>query len=212
MYTPAPYREDRHDVLADAIDEMQFAALITAHPNGYHATHAPVVVRREADALVLETHIARANPHWGALPLPSLAIFQGPHAYVSPTWYPSQQQHGRAVPTWNYIAVHAHGVLEVIDDRPRLAALLSDLSNANEAHRANPWRVSDAPADYIAKLSAAIVLLRMRIDRLEGAWKMDQRKSAADREGAMQALAASVSPNDRAVAEVMRRLEAAREP
>ena len=117
MYVPPQFREERREVLLAAMAEIRLATFVTAAGDAYHATHVPTVVE-DGEPLVLTAHVARANPHWRALVggVPSLAIFQGPHAYVSPSWYASKAEHGKVVPTWNYIAVHAHGTLEAVDD------------------------------------------------------------------------------------------------
>lgn len=112
MYAPSQFRESRAEVLAAAIRDIQLATLVTSTPDDDLASHVPMVLKEMDGRLVLDTHVARANPHWRALRTggrPSLAIFQGPQAYVSPSWYESKRQHGKVVPTWNYVAVHARG-------------------------------------------------------------------------------------------------------
>lgn len=184
MYRPDAFAENRRDVLLSAIADIQLAALVTPTAEGLHVTHVPMVTRADSDGIVLETHVARANPHWSAQPTaPSVAIFQGPQSYVSPSWYPSKQDHGKVVPTWVYIAVHAHGALEVRQDEPWLRRHLDALTDANEAGRPAPWQVSDAPEPFIGALSRGIVGLRLIVDRLEGSWKINQHKSEADRQG-----------------------------
>lgn len=182
MYRPEKFVEDRRDVLIGAIRSIQLAAIVTPTAAGIEVTHAPMVARAGdgsgpgAAELELESHFARANPHWKAVVegAPSVAIFQGPHAYVSPTWYPSKREHGKVVPTWTYIVVHAHGRFEAVEDGDWLRRHLDDLTAANEAARAEPWQVADAPERYIETLSRGIVGLRLRVDRLEGAWKINQ--------------------------------------
>lgn len=209
MYVAPQSRQERAAVLMSAIREIKLATLVTATPEGYHASHVPTVLKEEPDGPVLELHVARANPHWRAAadrPV-SLAVFQGPHAYVSPSWYETKRQHGKVVPTWNYIAVHAQGRLEVVADEAWLHDHLDELTRANEAHRAEPWAVSDAPAEYIQNLSRAIVGLRFRIARLEGAWKMAQHRSEGDRLGVIAGLAREGGAGPEGVADAMRRLE-----
>ncbi len=214
MYAPSQFREPRAEVLAAAIRDIQLATLVTSTPDDDLASHVPMVLKEMDGRLVLDTHVARANPHWRALRTggrPSLAIFQGPQAYVSPSWYESKRQHGKVVPTWNYVAVHARGPVAVIEDPAWLLAHLDDLTDANEPHRDHPWAVSDAPADFIASLTRAIVGLRLQVERLEGTWKMIQHRSDGDRLGTAAGLAASPRAGDRIVGELMRQLEAARE-
>ena len=172
------------------------------------------MVLKEADgALTLETHVARGNPHWSAVaaaPVASLAVFQGPQAYVSPSWYETKREHGRVVPTWNYIAVHARGALEVVTDAAWLHAHLDELVAINEARHDHAWALSDAPADYVDGLARGVVGLRLHVERLQGSWKMIQHRSEGDRRGTMAGLTASPREGDRAVAAVMAALERAR--
>jgi transcriptional regulator len=191
MYIPNQFREERPEVLAAAMQEIRLAVLVTHTDGEYQATHLPMLLKRAGDGtLTLEGHVARANPHWRAAAsgARSLAIFQGPHAYISPSWYASKREHGKVVPTWNYIAVHATGILEAVEDRDWLLALVSDLTNANEAGHEHPWSIADAPAEYIERQIAAIVGLRLKVDRLEGAWKMNQHRPEADRLGTIEGL------------------------
>jgi len=210
MYVPRQFREERPEILADAVRDIGFAALVTPGPDGLHVSHVPMVLKEgEAGAWTLETHVARPNPHWkragaGA----SVAIFQGPQSYVSPSWYATKREHGKVVPTWNYIAVHAHGALEAVEDHGWLLAHLNDLTRANEAGREHPWEVADAPEDFVHGLTRAIVGLRLQVARIEGAWKMIQHRSEGDRWGTIAGLEAE--PRGKGVARAMRDLEAAR--
>jgi transcriptional regulator len=214
MYNPVHYREERPEMLAGAIRDIKFAILVTPTRDGIKVTHLPLILKGEPGAYVLEGHVARPNDHWGALDpaLPSVAIFQGPHAYVSPSWYEAKREHGKVVPTWNYVTVHAHGTLERVDDQTALLAHLNDLTNANEAGRAEPWSVSDAPATYVAQMMRAIVGLRLRVERLEGKWKMSQNRGAADRLGTIAGLVGSAKAGDLEVAETMRVIESSKTP
>jgi transcriptional regulator len=214
MYTPPQFREDRPEILAAAIRDIQLAAIVTAGPSGLEVSHAPMVLKEEGEGFVLEAHLARANGHWRALGegAPAVAIFGGPQAYVSPSWYPSKREHGKVVPTWNYVAVHAHGRMEAVTDAAWLRAHLDDLTAANEAGRPRAWAVSDAPAEFVSKLSSAIVGLRMPVERLEGSWKMIQHRPEGDRHGTIEGLSADGHGPAREVAAVMRALEDARRP
>jgi transcriptional regulator len=212
MYNPIHYREERPDVLAGAIRDIKFAVLVTPAPDGIKVTHLPLILKGEGDTLWLEGHVARPNDHWGALEAgaPSVAIFQGPHAYVSPSFYEAKREHGKVVPTWNYVTVHAHGTLNRVDDPAALLAHLNDLTDANETGRHEPWSVSDAPDTYVAQMMRAIVGLRLKVERLEGKWKMSQNRPAADRLGTIAGLAGSAKAGDLEVAETMRVIEAAK--
>ena len=209
MYIPQHFEEKRPDVLARAIRDIQFALLVTAVDGEYLASHVPMVLKQADGAFTLEAHVARPNRHWtvlGSKPA-SLAVFQGPQAYVSPSWYETKRQHGKVVPTWNYVVVHAHGALEVVEEQDWLLAHLGDLVAANESRREQPWAIADAPAEFIHGMTRAIVGLRLTVDRLEGKWKMIQNRSEADRRGTLAGLSASAKPEDRAVAAIMRALE-----
>ncbi len=191
MYRPNNTAIDDPAFLRSAMTELSFGALVTPHTEGIEITHVPWLVREEAGKTYLESHIARANPHWQLAGRGrSVVIFQGPQAYISPSHYPSKQVHGKAVPTWAYITVHAHGSLMAIDDGNWLHAHLAALTNRHEAGRADPWAVSDAPVAYIAALKRGIVGLRVEVARMEGKWKVNQDKSEQDRAGTYHGLMA----------------------
>jgi transcriptional regulator len=209
MYASPTTREDRQDVLVAAIRNIGFGALVAMSADGLSATHIPMLVRQGPNGEVeLEGHVARPNEMWRLAQsgVQALAIFQGPQAYIHPGWYPTKQIDGRAVPSWNYIAVHAHGRLEAVEDPAWLRAHLSDLTDLNEASRAEPWALSDAPQDYLEAMMRAIVGLRLRVDRFEGNWKMGQKLPVENRLGAIAGLSASDHATDRDVAAVMRDL------
>lgn len=206
MYLPPAFREDRIEILHAAIRELAFASLVTQGPDGLDASHIPLhLLSQPAPLGSLIGHVARANPQWRVArsPLPALAMFLGPHAYVSPDWYPNKHATGKDVPTWNYIAVHVHGTLELIEDPLEVRSMLECLTDQHEAARPRPWHVGDAPADYIAAQQQHIVGLRLTITRIEGKWKLSQNRAAADREGARAGLAASAHEREREVAAAM---------
>jgi transcriptional regulator len=153
----------------------------------------------------LRGHIARANPQWRtAKPdVEAMVLFQGPHAYVSPSLYPSKARDGKVVPTWNYIAIHAHGTLTFTDDAEALRGIVARLTNVHEKKRAASWSIDDAPADYIDKMLRAIVGFSLTITRLEGKWKVSQNRDAADRAGVRDTFAASDDHAERALAAAM---------
>ena len=155
MYAPPQYREERPEVLYKAISDLKLAALVTSGPDGLVATHLPMALRGGDDGMVLEGHVAIQNPHWRVVehaPLASVAIFQGPHAYISPSWYESKRAHGKAVPTWNYVAIHVAGALTAVRDDAWLIRHLDGLTAASEADQPHLWSVSDAPQDFIRNL------------------------------------------------------------
>ena len=207
MYAPHQFREERRDILIAAMRDIQLAAVVTSGPDGLVATHVPVVVREQADDLVLEFHVARQNPHWQLAGANSLMIFQGPQAYIHPGWYESKAEHGRVVPTWTYVMVHAHGQLEAMQTEDELLAHLNQLTDQNEARREKPWAVQDAPEKYIHGMTRAIVGLRMTVQKLEGSWKLNQHKNEADRTGVISGLSVESDPQANSISALMRGLE-----
>jgi transcriptional regulator len=175
MYIPDAFREARPDVLHDAMRRIGFATLIT---QGLEANHLPMLL----DGNVLRGHVARANTVWKSGEGEALAIFLGPHAYVSPSWYPSKAETGKAVPTWNYITIHAKGRIRWIQDVDWLRAHVTQLSQAHEGPRPEPWMVSDAPESYIAAMLKGIVGFELEITQLDGKYKLTQNRDEADRD------------------------------
>jgi transcriptional regulator len=210
MYAPHQFREERRDVLIAAIRDIQFAAVVTPASDGLCASHAPVVVREQGDLLFLEFHVARPNPQWKLAGAKSLMIFQGPQAYIHPGWYESKAEHGRVVPTWTYVIVHAHGPLEAFEAEDELLRHLTQLTGQNESKREKPWAVSDAPEKYIQGMTKAIVGLRMTVERLEGSWKLNQHKSDGDRLGVQSGLSTEANSESKSISVLMRGLENAR--
>ncbi|WP_198373231.1 FMN-binding negative transcriptional regulator [Roseomonas rosulenta] len=208
MYTPPAFREDRPEVLHAVMRAARLALLVSAAPDGGapEATHLPLLLDPgEGPHGTLYGHVAKANPQWRSLAAggPARAIFPGPEAYVSPSHYASKAEHGRVVPTWNYVAVHAIGPVEVVEDAARLHALVSRLTDHHEAPRADPWAVADAPEPFIAGQLKGIVGIVLRIETLIGKRKLSQNRSEADRAGVVAGLHASADPADRAVAAAM---------
>lgn len=175
MYVPDHFREARPEVLHDAMRQIGFATLVTRN---LEANHMPMLL----DGNVLRGHVARANPVWKAGEGEALAIFLGPHAYVSPNWYPSKAATGKAVPTWNYITVHAQGRIRWMHDADWLRAHVTRLSETHEGRRADPWKVGDAPESYIETMLRGIVGFELEIARLDGKYKLTQNRDNADRE------------------------------
>ncbi|HWX88691.1 MAG TPA: FMN-binding negative transcriptional regulator, partial [Rhizomicrobium sp.] len=177
------------DVLHDAMRRIGFATLVTQEAKrGLDANHVPMLLQEGENGLVLRGHVARANPVWKKGEGGALAIFLGPHAYVSPNWYPSKTETGKAVPTWNYLTVHARGAINWIQDTDWLRAHVTALSATHEAGRENPWAIDDAPASYVDGLLRAIVGFELTIKKLEGKWKLSQNRDAADRAGVRDGL------------------------
>lgn len=202
MYTPPAFREDDPAALRAAMREARLATLVTATAEGLVATPLPLFLDETEGALgTLYGHVARANRQWTLEPAgEALAIFAGPDAYVTPSWYPSKHEHGKAVPTWNYVAVHAYGPVEFFEDRERLREAVTRLTELYERPRADPWAVTDAPESYVEAQLRGIVGLRLPIARIEGKRKMSQNRPQADRDGVAAGLGASASEADRRVA------------
>ncbi len=201
MYLPNSFQVTDSEQLTDVIRRFSFATLITTLDGVPFATHLPVLHRvQPGTAGVLVGHVARANPQWQhfANSTESLAIFSGPHAYVSPSWYETEL----AVPTWNYIAVHAYGVPRVIDDEAWLVALLDEMVERYESSRPQPWP-NQLPEDFRRNLLKSIVGFEMPIARIEGKFKLSQNRPAQDQANVLRELSASSIPESRAVADWM---------
>lgn len=190
MYLPSHFREDRPEVLHRLMQEYPLAALVSLGPSGLVANHLPLLFDPSVGPCgSLTGHLARANDQWkGFGQAEVLAIFQGPQSYVSPAWYPTKQETGKAVPTWNYAVVHVWGTVEVFEDPTRLRDFLSRLTDRHEAARPQPWAVADAPPGYIDNLMRAIVGFEIRITRIEGKWKVSQNQPERNREGVVGGL------------------------
>jgi len=202
MYVPAFNRVDNPAILLDAMRAWSFATLFGPGPDGKPtATHLPLVIASEGLHGVIEGHFARANPHWRSLAgHETLVVFSGPHSYVSPSLYTDPQ----SVPTWNYIAIHATGTLELVEDNPGKEILLSNLIAVHEPAYAAQW--SSLPEDYRASMLRNIVGFRIPIAKIEGKFKLSQNRPNADRRNIQLAQSAG-SPDERALAAWMQRLD-----
>jgi transcriptional regulator len=202
MYVPPAFRDDDIDSIRATVRAARLACLVTATAEGLIATPLPLFLNEaEGELGVLYGHVAKANPQWQSEPNgEALAIFMGPEAYVTPSWYATKQETGKVVPTWNYVAVHAYGPVEFFQEPERLLDVVTRLTNIHETPRAQPWSVSDAPADFIASQLRGIVGLRIPVKRFEGKRKMSQNRPEADRIGVASGLAASEKPQDQEVA------------
>lgn len=185
MFIQSKFEVSNPDVLHALIRSCPLATFITTFDDEIVVNHFPMVLRADGGNGVLVGHVPRANNIWerfgsGAA---AVAVFQGPDAYVSPSWYPSKQAHGKVVPTWNYAVVHAHGYPAAVHERDWLLAHLNELTDQQEASQQSPWKVADAPADFIDTLIDSIVGVEMPISNIVGKWKVSQNRSAADVEG-----------------------------
>jgi transcriptional regulator len=205
MYTPSYFKDEDIASLHRQIDGTRLATLVTFDESGLQASHVPLLLNpNEGPNGTLYGHLAKANPQWKTLGArEALVIFQGPDAYISPSFYAAKAEHGKVVPTWNYLAVHVYGRAQVFTDPQRLLRVVSDLTDKHEARRPAPWAVSDAPDDYIQKMLNGIVGFAIPIERLEGKRKLNQNRSAEDITGVSKGLAASQDPTDQEIARLM---------
>jgi transcriptional regulator len=207
MYQPDDFWVEDVSEMHALMRARPFAALVSSGSAGLYASHLPTVLKDEGPCGVVECHLARPNPHWKDLAEgnEALMIFQGPEGYITPNWYPSKAQHGKAVPTWNFAVVHAYGRPEVMKDKEWLLQHVTELTAQQESSEAKPWAPSDAPATYIEVMLRGIVGFRFAITRLEGKWKMSQNREVQDRVGVVKGLSARASGDDLETAEVVSR-------
>ncbi len=206
MYVPAAFRVDDAEKITQFINDHSFATVVTQVDGFPFASHVPLLWERDhGEHGTLVGHLARPNPQWQAADgcaagVPALAIFSGPHTYISPTWYGEPN----TVPTWNYIAVHASGKLKLIEDADRLLQLLTRTVDIYESSQPQPWKIENQDPAFIAKLLDGIVGFEIAIEKLEGKWKLNQNQTTVRRERVIAMLEQSSRPADRVVANCMR--------
>ncbi|MBC7804717.1 MAG: FMN-binding negative transcriptional regulator [Akkermansiaceae bacterium] len=206
MYIPKHFEETRMEVLHRLIQEYPLATLVAQSASGLTANHIPLHLAPDpAPFGSLRGHVARANPLYtdGIPDGGVLAIFQGPDAYITPSWYATKQEHGKVVPTWNYAVVHAHATIRFIDDPVWIQSHLEDLTTENEQSLAEPWAVSDAPEEYVGKLIRAIVGIELTITRIVGKWKVSQNQIPANQAGVVDGLRQRAIPNTGPMADLV---------
>jgi len=206
MYVTPVFKEEDLPVLHDAIRQSGLATLVTLGADGMEASHVPMLLDPEpAPFGTLHGHVARSNPQWqrAAADGHALAIFLGPDAYITPSWYATKQETGKVVPTWNYVAIHVYGPVRFFDDANRLLAHVTKLTKRHEARRAAPWAVTDAPEDYIGGQLKRIIGFEIPIARIEGKWKMSQNRPAQDRVGVVEGLVREGGPAEAVVAKIV---------
>jgi transcriptional regulator len=208
MYVPKHFEEREITVLHALIRSHPLGAWVTQAGGTLVVNHIPFLIDSEnGEQGTLIGHVARANPIWKSFSreMASLVIFQGPQCYISPSWYPSKHEHGKAVPTWNYAVIHAQGLPRTIEDRDWLRQHVTQLSDFHESGQAVPWSVSDAPPDYIHKMLNAIVGIEIPIATLVGKWKMSQNRPYPDKLGTIAGLHGRSDSNSRQVAALIQR-------
>jgi transcriptional regulator len=210
LYLPAHFNETRTDVLRALMRARPLCTLVTQTDLGLSANHLPVQTLDEPAPLgCIRGHIARANPIWREYRSASqaLAIFQGPQAYISPSFYPSKAKTGEVVPTWDYAVVHASGTLRFIDDPQWLRGFVAGLTDTHEAPRVQRWQIDDAPAAYVEKMLKLIVGFEFSISSLAGKWKVSQNRPQLDRQGVIQNLQDAGDADSREIAAMLASLD-----
>ncbi|MFD2177698.1 FMN-binding negative transcriptional regulator [Veronia pacifica] len=206
MHIPSKFKETNLDVLYKFIQENSLGTLVSSAEDFIDADHIPFYLKKgENDQVILQSHIAKANPLWKSCAdgQEILIIFHGPDAYISPNFYPSKQETGKAVPTWNYSVVHVRGRIHFKHKTNWILQLLNDISDFHELDQNIPWSVSDAPIDFTEKLINAVVGIEITIESIVGNFKLSQNKSASDYSGVVNGLASSENRSDISVAKQM---------
>lgn len=202
MYTPFSFVENDLSTLHSCIEEKSFATLVTTDDSGPVVSHLPLLLDRADGAMgTLIGHMAKANPQWrGITNGDALAVFHGPHAYISPSWYREKN----VVPTWNYVAVHAKGKVKLVEDQSELLDIVRRYVNFYEASMAEPWQMGSAEPEFIEKLLDAIVGFTIEISSIEGKWKLNQNHSEVRRRNVIDGLKTRPGENNSQIAELMK--------
>lgn len=206
LYIPPAFKVNDQAAMQDHIDNAGMATLVTVGSTGPLISHVPLYLDRSSDNFgKLFGHVARANLQSSDSnpDMRAVAIFRGPDAYISPSWYASKREHGRVVPTWNYSVVHASGTLKWFDDAEQLLAVVNRLTSIHEAQFPKPWSTDDAPREFISSQLKGIIGFELSIMSLEGKNKLSQNRSLADQSGVIAGLGVSEKSNGLAVAELM---------
>jgi transcriptional regulator len=202
MYIPRHNEEKRVSVMHELIVSQPLGTLVTLGSSGLFASHIPMILENGGSEFgVLKGHISRANKQWRDFvpTVDALAIFSGHQHYITPNWYPGTREHGKEVPTWNYVVVHAYGPLKVIEDKDWLLTNVEKLTNIHEAGSPVPWKVSDAPQDFIKSQLNGIIGVEIPIQRLEGKWKVSQNRTESERKGVVEGLSKLNTPESLAM-------------
>lgn len=206
MYIQEQFEEREVSILHGLIEANPLGTWVTAAAGPLDVNHIPFLLdRRRGEFGTLVGHVSRANHVWKtASASESVVVFQGPESYITPSWYPTKHEHGKAVPTWNYVVVHAHGVPRVVDDAEWLRQHVAELTERHEAPRAAPWHVSDAPSEYIDALLRGIVGVEIPIARLVGKWKVSQNRALRDQLGVISGLGEAQDARSQQMAHAVR--------
>lgn len=206
MYSPKHFQEHDEDNLIELIAQYPFASLITYAGSDIKVDHLPFYLEKKDNKKTLFSHIAKANPLWKSLKNGSeaLIIFSGPNCYISPNYYPTKQENGRVVPTWNYVAVHVKGSIRFIHEDKSKLSLVSNLTNLHEAEQKAPWSVNDAPSSYIDKMLSAIVGIEIEVTSMLGKRKVSQNQSESNQQGVIKGLLSETDPHSHKMAELVK--------
>jgi transcriptional regulator len=209
VYLPAHFAENDEAVLFANMERYDFAMVITSGLFGLRCSQVPILVQRRDNKVILQGHLARPNPQCADIDgsTEALVVFAGPHAYISPSWYKSHP----AVPTWNYVAVHARGVIRAIDDHEWLRQFLLTLSNRHEQYENNPWQMQDLPETYLSSMIKGIVGFEIEASKIEGKFKLSQNRPEPDYPEIIAALEARDDADSHAIAQLMRELKKRRD-
>lgn len=202
MYVPPAFRQHDPAAIRALVASHPLGELVTAGSDGLLASAVPMLLEPDGDRDVLVGHVARANPQRGHAGAQALVTFRGPDAYVTPAWYASKADHGRVVPTWDYVVARARGTLTVYDDPAWVQSLVRRLTDRHEAGRTLPWSVDDAPDEFVAKAVRAVVGIEVRVETWEGVWKLSQNRPPADIDGVVAGLRDG-GPREREVADAV---------
>ncbi len=206
MHIPKKFRQEDTNKLIALIKDFPFATLIGSNESGAQVMHLPLLIKNEdGQSYSLNGHIAKVNPFWQQIKQGDkvVAVFHGPNCYISPNHYPTKLEHGKAVPTWNYVVVHAEGNIKFHHDKEWLYTHIDELSQQHEQKSEKPWSINDAPEDYIQKMLPAIVGIEISINNIEGQWKLSQNQPAKNQQGVIQGLMDTENPNAQAIAKMM---------
>ncbi len=214
LYNPRWFKEERVDVLQAEVDRISFGTIITSAKSGIMASHVPMLIDKSRGNLgTLFGHVARSNSQWrdSSPGCQGLAVFLGPDAYISPSWYDIKNEAGKVVPTWNYVSIHVSGPVTFFEDTEKIRGIVTSLTEHHEAYSENPWRIIDAPSGYIDEELRSIVGFEMSITKIEGKWKLSQNRSAQDRMNVVAGLRARGRFRDAEVSAEMERRSVDRE-
>ncbi len=202
MHTPKKFKQDDLDKLKGLITEYPFATLISYGESGLEANHLPLILKECDGKILLQGHIAKANDLWKNLEndVEVLIVFNGPNCYVTPNYYPTKKQHGKAVPTWNYVTVHVRGALSFVYEDAWNLQMINALTDQHEASQTMPWSTTDAPADYIQKMLPAIVGLQIEVSSITGQWKLSQNQPEPNQKGVVEGLSQETRINSQKIA------------